>query len=84
MQEREKYIAAKKSIVCCCNFLNCHHIAQTTNSSPISWYSRVFWAKENCKFSLKMPQGMQLYTSLLEVCWLTLSNHLEHGSRNLF
>ena len=37
---------------------------------------------ENCKFSLKMPQRMQY--ALLEGQWLTLSKHLEHGSRSLF
>ena len=37
---------------------------------------------ENSKFSLKIRQGMQ-YT-FLEWQWLTLSKHLEHGSRNLF
>ena len=81
MPERENRVAMK-SLVRCTHFLTRHHIAHSTNFTQLVYLNVSCVAREeNCKFSLKMPQGMQ-YT-LLEQQWLTLLKHLELGLRSL-
>ena len=84
MQEREKNRAAMKSFVRCTHFLTRHHIAHSTNFTQLVDLVVSCGARELQVFveNVSRPQGMQ-YT-LLEGQWLTLSKHLEHGSRRLF
>ena len=81
MQEREKNRAAMKSLVRCTHLLTRHHIAHSTNFTKLVDLVVSCGARELQVF-VEMPQGMH-YT-LLEGQWLTLSEHLEHGSRSLF
>ena len=80
MQEREKNRAAMKSIVRCTHFLTRHHIPHSTNFTKL--VDLMSCGAREMQVFVEMPQGMQ-YT-LLEEEWLTLSKHLEHGSRSIF
>ena len=81
MQDRKKNRAAMKSLVRCTHFLTWHHTAHSTNFTQLVDLV-VFCGARELQVIVEMPQGMQ-YT-LLGGYWLTLSKHLEHGSRSLF
>ena len=79
MQEGEKNRAAMKSLVCCTHFLTRLHIAHSTNFTRLVDLVLSCGARELQVFIENASRN-----ALLEGQRLTLSKHLEHGSRSLF
>ena len=81
MQEREKNRAAMKSLVRCTHFLTQHHIAHSSNFTQLVDVVASCGARKLQVF-VENASRNAVYTS--RGAWLTLSKHLEHGSRSLF
>ena len=81
MQEREKNRAAMKSLVRFPHFLTQHHIAHSTNFTQLVDLVVSCGTRELQVF-IENASRNAVYTCQGQ--WLTLSKHLEHGSRSRF